>query len=327
MYAGLRSRAQRSPAAAVRLGLVAMLLGVTAAGLTDGPVWPGAEPDALQVAFGSDPLQGNWVAEQGNGTCTLIQTIRGYGEARFSRNGADAPAFELEALRPHFNGGEVDLASVTPVWHRAYPQHHLLAAVTADDDGALRLEGPLVQQMLMQLRDGRQLSFRQGFVDSAAIALSVDVSPVHFRPVYGELAGCGTGGGAVETRNGATDADYEAADDTRVFFDIDSSRLLPESLERLEQLVAEIESRLSATPPALARIRIEGHTDSTGTEAHNEGLSERRAEAVATVLREAGIDGNLLELSHHAARRPAASNDTADDRQRNRRTLVTLIEP
>lgn len=331
MSAVLHPPAKRSPAGAVRLGLTALLLGWSATGLADGPIWPGAEPDALQVAFGGDPLQGNWVAERANGTCTLIQSIRGYGEARFTRNGAAAPSFELEPLRPHFNGGAVDLASVTPVWHRAHPQQHLLAAVAADDDGALRLEGSLVQQMLMQLRDGRQLSFRQGHVDAGAIALSVDVSPVHFRPVYGELAGCGSGGGAVASRNGAADAavdaDEEATGETRVFFDIDSSRLLPESLERLEQLVAEVEARLAETPPALLRIRIEGHTDSTGTEAHNEGLSQRRAEAVAAVLREAGIDNGLLELSHHAARRPAAGNDSADDRQRNRRTRVTLVAP
>lgn len=318
----LLPRATRSSSLGQLRLLTALLCVVVTGPVVAGASWPDAESDALQVAFGSDPLSGNWIAEQGDEACVLIQAIRGYGEARFARAGVGAPVFELLALRPHFDDGAIELVSVAPSWHRAHPQQHLLAQLTADDDGALRLTGTLVLQMLMQLRDGRQLSFRQQQPASRAEAVSVDVSPLHLRPVYGMLSGCGSV--TADRAEARESSSAEPLVETLVYFDVDSSRLLPDSLAELAALVTEIEARLADDASPLQRIRIEGHTDSTGTERHNEGLSLRRAEAVADVLRLAGVDDALLEFSHHAARRPAASNDTPEDRQRNRRTRVHL---
>lgn len=82
-------------------------------------------------------------------------------------------------------------------------------------------------------------------------------------------------------------------------------------------------------PPA---VRVEGHTDSVGSAAYNQDLSQRRAQAAAQVLVENGIDATLLQVSGFGEERPVAPNtdpDGSDDpegRQRNRRVEVVLVD-
>jgi outer membrane protein OmpA-like peptidoglycan-associated protein len=72
-------------------------------------------------------------------------------------------------------------------------------------------------------------------------------------------------------------------------------------------------------------IEVAGHTDSTGTDAYNQQLSERRAASVAAYLRTREIRGDrIIEVGEGEAR-PIASNDTAEGRQLNRRVELTLV--
>ncbi|WP_425599410.1 OmpA family protein, partial [Vibrio natriegens] len=69
-------------------------------------------------------------------------------------------------------------------------------------------------------------------------------------------------------------------------------------------------------------IRIEGHTDSTGPETYNMGLSERRAQSVADYLVQQGIDASRLTVIGMGEHSPVASNDTKAGRAQNRRVDV-----
>ncbi|MEO7386621.1 MAG: OmpA family protein [Gammaproteobacteria bacterium] len=71
------------------------------------------------------------------------------------------------------------------------------------------------------------------------------------------------------------------------------------------------------------RLMVEGNTDNTGTDAYNETLSARRAEAVRDVLARSGVDRARIEATGRGEGYPVASNDTAEGRQQNRR--VELI--
>ena len=71
-------------------------------------------------------------------------------------------------------------------------------------------------------------------------------------------------------------------------------------------------------------IEVVGHTDSTGSRAHNMALSQRRAQAVADYLRAQGVDGSRLSTYGAGPDRPVANNATADGRAQNRRVEVTL---
>lgn len=66
-------------------------------------------------------------------------------------------------------------------------------------------------------------------------------------------------------------------------------------------------------------IVVAGHTDADGSAAYNLRLSRERAQAVAAVLREQGIDAARLRTVGHGETRPRYANDTADNKRRNRR--------
>ncbi len=71
---------------------------------------------------------------------------------------------------------------------------------------------------------------------------------------------------------------------------------------------------------------IEGHTDNRGTDAYNQGLSQRRAAAVVDVLTRSGIEAGRLSAVGYGESRPIASNDTDEGRQRNRRVSIVVSE-
>jgi len=105
-----------------------------------------------------------------------------------------------------------------------------------------------------------------------------------------------------------------------IFFDIDRYKLLPASKSELNNLVEFL--NLNKT----VRVEIGGHTDNTGSAAHNQTLSENRAKAVYNYLLHAGIGASRLTYTGYGPSQPVASNDTEEGRQRNRRTDFTIIE-
>jgi outer membrane protein OmpA-like peptidoglycan-associated protein len=71
-------------------------------------------------------------------------------------------------------------------------------------------------------------------------------------------------------------------------------------------------------------VVVQGHTDSTGSEQHNQSLSERRAQAVKNYLIGRGIDDGRMTAVGYGETLPVASNDTDWGRQQNRRVDVLL---
>jgi len=71
-------------------------------------------------------------------------------------------------------------------------------------------------------------------------------------------------------------------------------------------------------------IIVTGHTDSTGTAAYNQRLSERRADSVASVLITSGVPSRRIMARGAGQGQPIASNDTATGRAQNRRVEITI---
>jgi outer membrane protein OmpA-like peptidoglycan-associated protein len=105
-----------------------------------------------------------------------------------------------------------------------------------------------------------------------------------------------------------------------ITFDLNSDRVRPESAPVLQQVAKALQAQ------AALRLRIEGHTDSTGDAARNLDLSRRRAEAVKNVLvAQFQIDAGRLTAEGFGASRPAAPNDTPQGRATNRRVEFLKI--
>ncbi|SPJ24449.1 OmpA family protein [Palleronia abyssalis] len=71
-------------------------------------------------------------------------------------------------------------------------------------------------------------------------------------------------------------------------------------------------------------VEIQGHTDSTGSDAYNQNLSQRRAQAVSSILVQNGVSPARLRAVGYGESQPIATNDTAAGRQQNRRVSVVI---
>ena len=103
------------------------------------------------------------------------------------------------------------------------------------------------------------------------------------------------------------------------FFDFDKSVLKPEGRAKLDDLVGKIQGI------NLEVIIAVGHTDSIGSDAYNQRLSVRRAEAVKAYLVSKGIERNRIYTEGKGKKQPIASNATAEGRAKNRRVEVEVV--
>lgn len=103
-----------------------------------------------------------------------------------------------------------------------------------------------------------------------------------------------------------------------VTFGFDSSELTGDARSALSE-VASILTQYTDT-----RVNIAGHTDSTGNASYNQGLSERRAQAVGSYLGQNGVASSRLNTRGYGANQPVASNDNEQGRAQNRRVEITL---
>ena len=103
------------------------------------------------------------------------------------------------------------------------------------------------------------------------------------------------------------------------FFDFDKSVLKPEGRAKLDDLVSKIRD------VNLEVIIAVGHTDSVGTDAYNQRLSVRRAEAVKAYLVTKGIERNRVYTEGKGEKQPVADNRTAAGRAKNRRVEIEVV--
>jgi len=73
------------------------------------------------------------------------------------------------------------------------------------------------------------------------------------------------------------------------------------------------------------KVRLEGHTDSTGDPAANKQLSLDRANAISALLTQGGVDPERIQTDGWGDEKPIASNDTEEGRARNRRTELIVV--
>jgi len=103
-----------------------------------------------------------------------------------------------------------------------------------------------------------------------------------------------------------------------VLFDFDKSDLRDDGVAELEPLLQAMQQ-----DPQLNAV-IVGHTDSVGKDSYNQGLSERRAQAVGAYLMNGGIGEDRLRMEGRGESEPRESNKTKEGRQQNRRVEITV---
>lgn len=107
-----------------------------------------------------------------------------------------------------------------------------------------------------------------------------------------------------------------------LLFNTNSSYLSDNAKQELSKLVKVLKSGDHSS----AKVRVDGHTDATGTAEYNEWLSEKRAVSVETFLVDAGISASRISTAGLGQSEPIADNKTADGRQKNRRVEVVILK-
>lgn len=108
--------------------------------------------------------------------------------------------------------------------------------------------------------------------------------------------------------------------DNILLFDFDSAELKSGAADVLDNSYAKFKGK-----DAVRSVIITGHTDSSGPDAYNQGLSERRANAVRDYLISQGADAGKLEARGAGESQPAFGNDTKAGRSMNRRVEFQVI--
>lgn len=104
-------------------------------------------------------------------------------------------------------------------------------------------------------------------------------------------------------------------------FDTDKDVIRSESFESLDKLAELLKKEKSW------KLRVEGHTDSAGSDTHNLDLSKRRAASAKKYLVDKGVAAGMIEAEGYGETKPIADNKTAEGRQKNRRVVFTIIKP
>jgi OOP family OmpA-OmpF porin len=105
-----------------------------------------------------------------------------------------------------------------------------------------------------------------------------------------------------------------------VYFETAKATILPESEARLNEAGAALEKF------ADLKVEVQGHTDSRGSAAYNQKLSQSRAEAVRQYLIKKNVDAKRLTAKGFGQERPIASNKTAQGREQNRRVELKVAQ-
>ena len=104
-----------------------------------------------------------------------------------------------------------------------------------------------------------------------------------------------------------------------ILFATNSSNLTPEATGNMTQM-AETMAKYADT-----NVVIEGHTDASGTDAINQPLSQRRAQAVANQISSNGIDVSRITATGYGSSQPVADNTSATGKAANRRVEVAIF--
>lgn len=118
--------------------------------------------------------------------------------------------------------------------------------------------------------------------------------------------------GAVVDTNGCP---YTILTLSDVHFEFDSAQLTSQAKSILNQASGAV----NAAP---GNVSVEGHTDSTGSDDYNLGLSQRRAQSVVDYLVSQGVSRSKLSAKGYGESRPATTNATREGRAQNRRVEI-----
>ncbi|OOF22705.1 flagellar protein MotY [Salinivibrio sp. IB574] len=243
--------------------------------------------------------------------CRLEHTIPRYGQASFTSRASKEMNldFELDMQRPMGKTADVSLLSMPADWMPGEPAKYMdQLKFFKQFDGYVG--GQTAWAMLSELEDGRFPTF--SFRDWQRQQQRVDIalSAVAFGAPYHEFSRC---------LNSLLPYAFEDISFTVLRYQENSDELTKASMHRLTQIAEFV--RYSDD---IDLILVATYSDSRGTRAANQQMSERRAKKLRDYFTSLGLPEDRITVEAYGERRPIADNEDPIGRSKNRRVVISL---
>ena len=116
-----------------------------------------------------------------------------------------------------------------------------------------------------------------------------------------------------------TDDGWTLALPERLLFSFDDYQIQEQQKSKITALSSQLQKY------KLEKVKFTGHTDNIGLASYNQQLSQKRAQSVANVFLENGFQPKDVQIIGRGAEQPLVSNDSEENRAKNRRVNITII--
>lgn len=265
---------------------------------------------ASASVYGAPVDDSSWEVSPSLLECRLSHPIPVFGKAVFSRRAGEPLAFHLDAWQNPMQKGEARISVEPPAWKPDAERVGLGKVPVKSGLKPIVLEATLAARILEELRRGNSPTFTRTAWYKGAEEVRVAVSAVNFQSVYRDYMTC---------MAQLLPVNFEQISRSVLLYSSEKWRLSPASQERLDLIIRYIKADSS-----VARIYIDGHSDSYGRRIFNRKLSKQRAYVVTAYLLDMGISEDMITTRYHGERFPVADNRKKAGRDRNRRVTVRL---
>ncbi|SFG05913.1 flagellar protein MotY [Neptunomonas qingdaonensis] len=262
------------------------------------------------VTFRVDIDQSKWTVEVSPFACQLEQVVPSYGIARFFHEAGEKAVFQLLPTQKGAVSGSVRLVAEASPWQPGVAPVLIGALKVSAADKQITVKSDYAGEMLVSLYRGMSPTFTmQGWLGSDEV-MRVALSAANFQKSYSSY---------IECVDQLLPVNYRQVARTAVLFPPAQWRLSDATKERLNLIAQYIK-----TDTKVASVYVDGHSDNAGRRLLNRDLSKQRAEEVSRYLLAQGIDENVITTRYHGERYPVVANNSAKNRERNRRVTIRL---
>ncbi|QYJ88584.1 OmpA family protein [Shewanella halotolerans] len=246
--------------------------------------------------------------------CRLEHEIPSYGKAVFtSRAGKDHDLnFSLDMWVKPDEVTSAKLMSMAPAWRPGVVSRPI-TDLTYQKYFSGEVPKKAAWSMLNELERGMQPTFYYADWYNRSSKVAVGLSAANFGRRYAEFKSC---------LANLLPYSFDDIAFTVLTYEFGGSELTRYSKAQ----IAKVQEYLSYDPE-VELVLIDAYTDSFGGRSVNKKVSEKRANSVKQLFLSAGIPNDRIHTLGHGERRHVASNDTIDERARNRRVVIRLSKP
>ncbi|MFW2373110.1 MAG: OmpA family protein [Gammaproteobacteria bacterium] len=251
--------------------------------------------------------QSRWELQGSPIRCELIHTIPRYGQGSFVYSAGGELSFIIRVMQPAAEDSVASMMSIPPFWRSGMEEKELGQVSLSKGRMPFYADRIMAQRMLYELDAGMFPTLVYKDWTDKRHDVTVSLSSANFNPALPQFLNC---------IDQLIDIGYDDLKEVAVLFALGKHTLSKQARSSLENLT------LYARYDKNIIIRLEGHTDNTGTRRYNRWLSDKRTQAVANYLAKSGVSQKQIKRLVFGESKPASGNHFDKGRDLNRRVMV-----